>query len=95
MTNDGSRKERHVEAMLAKLTGFYNGVNYTNADDVHPFHLPAQVIANSKKTLMISWHTTHGWPTTLLMMVNLNGWWFLNFTTCGMWGRRQCTCLLV
>ena len=51
MTNDGSRKERHVEAMLAKLTGFYNGVNSKNADDVHPFHLPAQVIAKLQKDI--------------------------------------------
>ena len=51
MTNDGSRKERHVEAVLAKLTGFYNGVNYKDADDVHTFHLPAQVIAKLQKDI--------------------------------------------
>ena len=52
--------------MLAKLTGFYNGVNYKNADDVQPFHLPAQVIAKMQKGIddFLAHYTC--WPTKAL-----------------------------
>ena len=48
MANDRDRKELHVEAFLAKLTGFYDGVRYTTDEGVHPFHLPRHVATKLK-----------------------------------------------
>ena len=51
MANNGSTKELHIEAALAKLTAVYNCVNYTTPDGIHPFHLPRNVVTRLQKNI--------------------------------------------
>ena len=39
----GNNHDRHVERVLQKMTSFYECINHTDANGVHPFHLPAHI----------------------------------------------------
>ena len=47
----GNNHDRMVERVLQMMTSFYECINYTDANGVHPFHLPAHIAAKLVKDI--------------------------------------------